>query len=88
MWQSIKATVPTPAKMIKHTVDNVLKETDKDPTRARALYTTGKPSGNNHSQLRKYNGDKVQKLTPFHVPQSTGIIAIYNNNLKVKGCSW
>ena len=34
-------------------------ETDKDPTRARALYTTGKPSGNNHSQLRKYNGVKV-----------------------------
>ncbi len=38
------------------------------------FYTSGKPSGNNHSQLRKYNGDKVQKLTPFpshHITDDT-----------------
>ena len=49
------------------------------PNRARSFYTTGKLSGHNHSQLRKYNSDRFHNLTPFQVPPITGITAINNN---------
>ncbi len=49
------------------------------------FYTSGKPSGNNHSQLRKYNSDKVQKLTPFLSHHITDDTIAFQNNISCQG---